>query len=352
MDSKFDPQQIFNKGIELHHYANTAYPLDGHRVWREYRVKEEIDRVVRDQWRDVEELGVYVHIPFCASRCLYCEYTVLSGEESDNKEEYVSSLLEEIALYKNIFAEKQRTAVGFDIGGGTPTSISVRDIGRIVDSVLGGFEPANGFEMSIETTPIIAARDYDKIKGIREMGIERISMGIQTINKKILKDVGRNDNTINVLNTAVSNIRRAGFERFNLDLMYGFANQSVEEFLETIEFAIKMDPEFITLYRNRYKGTRLVAHAKDINLKRVNELYSAGFKLLTSNGFDANIGKNTFSRIEGNQGTSAYLTKRVIEGTPYLGVGLGAQNLASSALYYNNGAASKPLDVRSLNPAL
>lgn len=335
------PEQIFQKGLELHHYANTAYPLDGRKVWKQYEVKENVDDAVMGEWQKVNELGLYVHIPFCKNRCLYCEYTVLSGEEADMKQDYIELLLKEIGHYNEIMQGK--TAVGLDLGGGTPTTIPVTDIEKIITTLLHGYKLSESFGISIETTPLIA-NDFEKMKAIRALGIERISMGLQTIDPALLEKVGRIDNSVSRIERATENIRKAGFKRYNLDLMYGFKDQSVESFITTLEFAIGQGPEYITLYRNRYKGTRLEKDAKDVDLEQVNELYNTAFRILTANGFDANLGKNTFSRVEGDPGTSAYLTKRVIEGTPYLGLGLGAQNMAQSSLYYNQGAASKKLN--------
>lgn len=335
-------ETIFNKGLEQHHYANTAYPLDGAKVWKDYRVpKLAIDEVVKEQWNGVKELGFYVHVPFCRSRCNYCEYAVVSGEDANLKNEYFSSLFQEIEMYKKILGKK--TAVGLDIGGGTPTIAPVDVIEKIIERVLENCSRADGFDISIETTPW-EGRDLEKMKALRQLGIERISMGIQTVSPQLLAMVGRTENGINTIIKARDNIREAGFERFNLDLMYGFAGQSLTSVATTVEFAMRLNPEYITLYRNRYKGTKLETEAKNISLEQINQHYDLAFRLLTENGYQANIGKNTFSKISGDPGTSAYLTKRVVKGTPYLGMGLAAQSMAKSSLYYNQGAASKRLD--------
>ncbi len=337
-EGKSRVEKLFEKGLELHHYANTAYPLDGRKVWADFKVREGVDEEVERQWKDVEELGLYVHIPFCKQRCLYCEYAVLSGGEAEQKGEYVDLLLKEIRMYRQIL--KGKRAVGLDIGGGTPSILPAESIEMIVGEALEGYGFSEDFGISIETTPIIA-NDLEKMKAIRRSGIERISMGVQSIDPAILKDVGRIDSSLDILTRAVETVRDAGFEKLNLDIMYGFLNQSVESFEATTKFAIDMNPEYITLYRNRYKGTRLENQARDVGLDEVNRLYNAAYDMLIAAGYDANLGKNTFSRVKGDPGTSAYLTKRVIEGTPYAGMGLGAQSLASGALYYNQGAASK-----------
>ncbi len=336
-----EPEQVFRRGIELHHYANTAYPLNGVKVWKDYRVKSAaIDTAVESVWKDVNELGLYVHIPFCDKRCTYCEYAVLSGEEAEQKEEYVDLLIKEIALYKELFGTGSKTAAGLDIGGGTPTLATLGSLERIVAAVLDGYTPADTFGMSIETTPIIAT-DFQKLRDIRALGIERISMGVQTISPQLLRSVGRANNTTRIIRQSAHNIREAGFKRFNIDVMYGLPRQTVESFLATVEFVTRLGPDYVTLYRTRFKGTRLEHEARLVTLDHVNAQYDAAFELLTASGYEANIGKNTFSRVKGEPGTSTYLTRRVIDGLPYLGMGLAAQSLADGALYYNDGAASK-----------
>lgn len=334
-------QELFEKGLFLHHYTNTAYPLDGSKVWRPYKIQADmVEATLSEEWKDVDELGVYVHVPFCERRCNYCEYAVLSGDDADRKEEYVNLLQKEIAMYHEILG--QRTAVGFDIGGGTPTALSATQLESIVKSVLSIFSTSRQFSMSIETTPRLA-QDMQKLKSLRDLGIERISMGVQTMDAHLLSYVGRSQGSQEVMDAA-SNIRKAGFSKFNIDLMYGFAGQDTESFISTLRFTTGLQPEYITLYRNRFKGTRLEQEASRVSLHDANALYDLAFQFLTANGFLANPGKNTFCRIPGDPGTSAYLTERVVKGTPYLGLGLAAQSMQKGSVSYNQGAATKRLD--------
>jgi len=344
MTKKFETliEKVFKKGLESHHYANTAYPLDGKKVWRDFKIPfDKSDGEVRKQWGAVDEMGLYVHIPFCEKRCLYCEYTVLSGEEADMKDQYVNMLNKEMKLYSNL--TKGKKLIGLDLGGGTPTALTASQIDKILNQSIAGFNLDPNFEVSIETTPKIASTEKEKLLEIRRAGIERISMGMQTIDLRVLKEVGREDGSVNILKKARENIRDSGFEKFNIDLMYGFANQSTESFLSTADFAVGLAPEYITLYRMRYKQTKLENQLEKVELEDVNDLYSKIYSFLNKKGYRANPGKNTFSKIENDPGTSRYLTKRVIEGVPYLGLGLGAQSMSLNSISYNKGAASKRL---------
>lgn len=338
---KITLEELYAKGIKMHHITNTAYPLTPASFMR-YKIRDndEIKELVKSDIEKLDALSLYVHVPFCQSRCRFCEYAVVSGDDALLKEEYVQALLKEIDMYKDIIGN--RKILGFDLGGGTPTQLDIDQIRRITEKLQNTFNFDPNMEMSIETTPVIAARDFDKIAALYQMGYRRISMGVQTINPKLLEAFGREGNN-NIYKTATENIRKAGFKKFNIDLMYGFLNQDIEDFRSTIEYVLKLNPEYVTLYRNRYKGTKIVAEASGVTLKKVNDQYKEAHRILNEAGFIAPYGKNTFSRLPGDYGTSDYLTKRVIEGLPYIGMGLGAQSFGHQYLAYNEGASTKTL---------
>lgn len=338
---KINLEDLYKKGVKMHHITNTAYPLTPTSLMR-YKIKnkEEIKDLLKKDIEKLDALSLYVHVPFCQSRCRFCEYAVVSGDDYEKKEEYVVALLKEMDMYKEIIGD--RKILGFDLGGGTPTQLETDQIRRITERLHKNFNFDPKTEMSIETTPVIAAKDYEKIKALYDMGYRRISMGIQTINPILLKAFGREGNN-NIYKTALENIRKAGFEKVNVDLMYGFLNQDMEDFKATLEYAIKLNPEYITLYRNRYKGTKIVEEAEHVTLAKVNNQYKEAHRILNEAGYIAPYGKNTFSKLPGDEGTSDYLTKRVIEGLPYVGMGLGAQSFGHQYLAYNEGASTKTL---------
>jgi oxygen-independent coproporphyrinogen-3 oxidase len=128
-----------------------------------------------------------------------------------------------------------------------------------------------------------------------------------------------------------------------MDLMYGFADQTPEMWHRTVEQTVAFQPEYITLYQMRYKGTRLADQASRVSLDQVNLLRAIASDALHAAGYEGTPGKNTYSRIPGDPGTSDYLTERVNAGTPYLGLGLAAQSFSPYTLSYNLGAATKSL---------
>lgn len=334
-------REIFDRGIKFHHYCNTAYPLKPNSLAAyELHDTEAVRECVSKNIEKQKELCLYVHVPFCQARCKFCEYVVLDKPGENDPDRYVEHLLKEIELYREMIGDKP--IAGYDLGGGTPSFLSVENLKAITDSIMH-FNLNDGIYMSIETTPVIAANDPDKIKAIRDMGYNRISMGFQTVSEKLLNELGREGSKF-IYEQAVENIRKAGFDRLNIDLMYGFLNQSDEDFANTIKYTIALGPEFITLYRNRYKGTKLEAESQGVTLYKVNRQYEIAYRLLKEAGYEANNGKNTFSRIPGDMGTSSYLTKRVIDATSYVGFGLGAQSFVGDYLAYNLGCADHKLD--------
>ena len=334
-------REIFDRGIKFHHYCNTAYPLRPSSL-KQYELHDsaEIHALVKKNIEAQEEMCLYVHVPFCQARCKFCEYVVLDKPGEDDPDRYVEHLLKEIEMYREMI--KDKPIAGYDLGGGTPSYLSTENLKKITDSIRR-FNLKDGIYMSIETTPVIAAKDIEKIKAIREMGYNRISMGFQTVSEKLLESLGREGSQF-IYEQAVKNIREAGFDRLNIDLMYGFLNQSDEDFANTIKYTIGMNPEFITLYRNRYKGTKLEKESQGVTLYKVNRQYDIAYRLLKEAGYVANNGKNTFSRIPNDYGTSSYLTKRVIDATSYVGFGLGAQSFVGNYLAYNLGCDSHKLD--------
>ncbi|TGL58157.1 radical SAM protein [Leptospira ognonensis] len=338
----FDPRAIFQAGERNHHIANTAYPIAHELTWGPYRVKNEaVYAEVLSAFGGIDSLNLYTHIPFCETRCYFCEYTVVGQSELDQTKEYMTHLNLEVKMYRERLGPKK--IVGFDIGGGTPSFVDASLISEHIEHTNQCFTLSDDCEISIETTPKIASSDFDKLKSYQRAGIKRISMGIQVTEPNLLKLLGRSENGIIHHKKALDNMRRAGFQKINLDLMYGFADQSMESWEHTLRHAISLAPDYITLYRMRYKLTRISDQAERVVLSHVKEQAKLAKVILTETGYLANPGKNTYSKIPFDTGTSTYLTKRVIEGKSYLGMGLGAQSFSDTTISYNSGSVGKNL---------
>jgi oxygen-independent coproporphyrinogen-3 oxidase len=338
---RFDPEDVFAAGLRNHHIANTAYPIAHEQTWRPYRVAgEQVEKTVTRAWDGIPDLCLYVHIPFCETRCSFCEYTVVKREESALASAYMDDLLLELERYAQLLG--RRRIHGLDFGGGTPSFVPADEIARVLEAARARFAFASG-DLSIETTPKIAAADPAKMAAYRRMGIDRISMGLQVVEPDLLRMLNRSENGAAEHRRGVESIRAAGFRRLNLDLMYGFADQGPASWRATLEHAIGLGPEYITLYRMRYKLTRISHQAPRVTLDMVRPLQKLAKQVLRDAGYHANPGKTTYSRLEGDVGTSSYLAHRVVRGMPYLGLGLGAQSFTHTTISYNDGAVGKNL---------
>ncbi|MGH9391102.1 MAG: radical SAM protein, partial [Vicinamibacteria bacterium] len=291
-----EPEAAFDAGLLNHHVSSTAYPIAHDSTWRPYRVRrEEVETTTVSAFRSISELGLYAHIPFCETRCSFCEYTVTRRSEHSGVAAYMDALLRELALYEEAIALPEKTLAGFDIGGGTPSFVPADEIDRLVAAVRERLRFREGADISIETTPRIAAGQPSKLHAYRGSGIDRISMGIQVIEPDLLKVLNREANGVEAHRAAVDNIRDAGFRRMNLDLMYGFKDQSLESWRATVRHAIDLGPEYITLYRMRYKLTRISHQAPAVTLERVRPMERLAKAMLLDAGFFATPGKTTFS---------------------------------------------------------
>ncbi len=343
---RHDPAAVVDAGLRNHHVANTAYPLAHDVTFGPYRVPRSAQReTMARALAGTRELGLYVHVPFCETRCSFCEYTVVGSAEAsdDSVRAYTDAVLAELALWDDAVDLRGRTIAGLDVGGGTPSFVPAREIERLLEAIRQRMRFSSDADVSIETTPRIAAADPDKLRAYRAMGIDRISMGIQVVQPDLLRVLARDANGAEHHARAMENIRAAGFARANVDLMYGFHGQSEASWEATLAHAISLAPEYVTLYRMRYKLTRISHHAPHVPLETVQRLAQIGKDVLHAAGYAANPGKTTFSRVAGDVGTSRYLARRVIEGLPYLGVGLGAQTFTETTISYALGAADKRL---------
>lgn len=354
---QYPVEDVFRAGMRHHHICNTAFPIAHNTTIRPYRVKRlrdqhDIQATYYGAYGSLPEMMLYAHVPFCQTRCQFCEYTVVNpkqGKNVDVQTNYFSALYNELDMYANLLGTKSKKLVGFDIGGGTPSMAKIEHIQKLMEHVESKFQTDwNATEVSIETTPKIAAAEPEKIKAYYDMGIRRISMGLQTTDFRQAKDMNRDDANASTdyIYKAVANIRNAGFKSFNIDLMYGFplrATRTDDPWLKTVQDTIDLQPEHITLYRMRYKGTSMAHLADRVKLDQVNRQEGQARQYLNQSGYIGLTGKNTFSRVQGNSGCSDYLDKRVRKAIPYIGIGLGAQSFSHYTLSYNLGAVTKNL---------
>lgn len=176
--------------------------------------------------------SIYVHIPFCQHKCLYCDFNSFDNMK-DLINEYIDALIDEINIYN------LNEAYTIYIGGGTPSFIDSKYISRLL-KILPKAE-----EITIEINP--GTIDLQKLLDYKKAGVNRVSVGLQTTNNKILKTIGR-IHDLKQFEDAYNLVRKVGFENVNVDLMFGLPDQTLEIFKESVEYLINLKPEHISSY--------------------------------------------------------------------------------------------------------
>lgn len=184
------------------------------------------------------EIGIYIHIPFCKKKCDYCDFISFSNKNS-NIEKYIEAVKKEIELQK---IKKEITTIY--IGGGTPSYIDSKYIEQIMEE-LKKKNISKTAEITIEVNP--GTVTLDKIKDYKKIGINRISIGLQTSKDELLKQIGRIHKFEEFLET-YKMARKVGFKNINVDLMLGLPNQRIKDLKESLEKVIELKPEHISVY--------------------------------------------------------------------------------------------------------
>ena len=202
---------------------------------------------------DKKPLGIYVHIPFCVRKCLYCDFVSYPLEKGDIKESFIDSyfrrLRQQISLKADVYSNKYYVDTVF-FGGGTPTVVSAEKIISVLDAVRDGFDVTQDAEISIEANP--GTVDRAKLQALADAGFNRLSLGVQSFDDGVLKALGRihdSGTAIDAFNMVSETKGGCGwaFSR-NIDLMFGVPGQTAEIWRATLEQALKLRPEHISFY--------------------------------------------------------------------------------------------------------
>ena len=195
----------------------------------------------------LETASLYLHIPFCHTRCHYCDFNTYAGI-LPLREPYVRALLTEIAM-AGTFAQlpdgNPRRSRTIFFGGGTPSLLSVSQISRILDACSKNFAVDNDAEITLEANP--GTLNQEQLAGLRAAGINRLSMGAQSFDAELLKTLGRIHSPKDITQ-AVRYARAAGFTSINVDFMFGLPGQTMSHWRETLDRALAMHIEHLSLY--------------------------------------------------------------------------------------------------------
>lgn len=286
-----------------------------------------------------KEIGIYVHIPFCKQKCSYCDFCSYA-EKEELIAQYIECLLKEIEdVGKN---NKTDFENGKDdlflvktiyIGGGTPSLIESKYIVEIMKNIKSNFEIQEDAEITIEVNP--GTVTLEKLEDYNNVGINRLSIGLQSTHEHLLKQIGRIHTYLDFLDT-YRFAREAGFENINVDLMIGLPNQTLAQVQDSVEEIVSMEPEHISVYSLILEeGTELYKQVEEEKVQLPNEelerkMYWAVKEILEKNNYIhyeiSNFAKPNF---ESKHNLDCWKQKE------YIGFGVAAHSYTNGIRYSN-----------------
>ncbi len=287
------------------------------------RKNHEIDRELKNEFYN--ELGLYIHIPFCVKKCDYCDF-LSAPATKEVREQYVKALLNEIESYQEL-AKSYMVATIF-IGGGTPSSLEVGLIKQIMNKIHQIFSLKKGAEITIEINP--GTINKEKLMEYQEAGINRISFGLQSANDTELKLLGRLHNYMQ-FEENYKLARKLGFANINVDLMSALPGQTLSTWEETLNKVLSLKPDHISAYsliieegtkfHERYQETA-IGYKELPDEETDRQMYHRTKEILEEFGYYRyEISNYAKPGYECSHNKSYWI------GTPYLGLGLGASSL-------------------------
>lgn len=195
----------------------------------------------------MKKSGIYIHIPFCVRKCSYCDFLSFSNGTKDKQAAYMEALLKEIDIYGKLQGgmHSDTEVDTVFIGGGTPSILPYEDIKALMDTLRRNFNIEETSEITIEANP--GTLTAEKLNAYLECGINRLSIGVQSFDDKMLAGLGR-IHTADEAEDTYRLARRCGFRNINLDLMFAIPGHTVEIWRDTLEKAAELSPEHISFY--------------------------------------------------------------------------------------------------------
>ncbi|MBP5455658.1 MAG: radical SAM family heme chaperone HemW [Paludibacteraceae bacterium] len=273
--------------------------------------------------------SLYIHIPFCESRCAYCAF--YSSTYRGNKADYLSALGRELELRRDYLSGAPIRTLYF--GGGTPSLLSVDDFALLMATLRRFYDLSSLEEFTVEVNPDDVT--YGFVAGIAALGVNRISMGVQSFRDEDLRLMGRRHSVAQVY-SAVEAIRRAGIENVSIDLIYGLPGQTMEAWRENLSKAVALDVQHLSAYSLTYEeGSKLSRLAKRGEIRPVGEEDCADmFALLRAELAQAGFYQYEISNFS-KLGMESKHNSSYWDGTPYLGVGASAHSYNGISRQWN-----------------
>ena len=212
--------------------------------------------------------SLYIHIPYCISKCPYCDFNSHVVQEIPERD-YTDALLRELEHYGNLDDWRGQTVQSIFFGGGTPSTFKPTSIGKLLAWVAATFPIDADCEITLEANP--GTVDSDKFFGYRDAGVNRISVGVQSFQPKILKFLGR-VHSADEARKALQVVRHAGFDNFNFDLIYANPDQTLAELEADLDEALEFNPPHLSAYNLTFEeGTPFHHEYRSGRMKSLSE---------------------------------------------------------------------------------
>lgn len=279
--------------------------------------------------------GIYIHIPFCKKRCIYCDF--YSSTDNRLVDKYIDALC--IELESRLHEIDKNNITTIYIGGGTPSQLSATQLGEIINFIKSKIDFSLIEEFTIEVNPDDVTYDY--IKECITFGINRVSMGIQSFVDEELKIINRRHDSSQAIK-AIETIKSAGISNISIDLIYGLPLQTIESWIYSARKAIEMNVPHISCYNLSYEeGTTLykmrdMGEIKECDEDTCIEMYDILVKMLADADFEHYEISNFAKRGYYSRHNSNYWNL-----TPYLGLGASAHSFDGSIRRYNPSSIQK-----------
>lgn len=273
-----------------------------------------------------KEIGIYVHIPFCKRKCEYCDFISYSDKNS-KIEEYIEAVKKEIELQK---IKSEITTIY--IGGGTPSYIDSKYIKEIMTEIQKK-NVSKDAEITIEVNP--GTITLEKLKDYKDVGINRLSIGLQSAQDELLKQIGRIHNFEQFLET-YKMARKVGFKNINVDLMLGLPNQRIKDLKESLEKIIELQPEHISVYSLIVEdGTPIANKLESGELKLPDEDLERNMYWYVKNTLELNGYKHYEISNFAKQGYESKHNMNCWNQKEYIGIGIAAHSYRDITRYSN-----------------
>ncbi len=226
-------------------------------------------------------ISIYIHIPFCFSKCPYCSFLSFTDFKNINVKKYILNIIKDFKRYY-FLKDYKRYITSIYIGGGTPNILSIKDINFLLENIFLNFLCKKNIEITLEVN--IINLDFKSILNYSKIGINRLSIGVQSFNNNILKYIGRNYSCEYIYKTI--NIVKCYFENFNVDLIYGFPNQTFQNAIKDIKCIIELNIPHLSWYELIIKKhTKFYSNLNNYDYYKIEKIFFKGSKILQKNGY-------------------------------------------------------------------